>query len=95
MNKTINEVQIIPIKAQDGLVAFASLVFDDLFIGSIGIHTRLDGNGYRLTYPTKQVGNKQLNIYHPINTQTSKTIENAIIAKYKEVMKKQCMTQSQ
>lgn len=95
MDKTINEVQITPIKSKDGLVAFASLIFSDLFISSIGIHTKLNDEGYRLTYPTKQVGDRQINIFHPINKQTSKKIENAIIAKYKEVINKQCLIQSQ
>lgn len=52
----ISEIQITPIKPQNGLVAFAScLINKGLYLGSIGILTRLEG-GYRLTYPTKSVG---------------------------------------
>lgn len=84
----ITEIQIIPIKPNNGLVAFASIVVDgNLYLGSIGIHTRIDGSGYRLTYPTKPIGGKDLNIYHPINKETSTTIEEAIVNEYKEVMK--------
>ena len=78
----ITEVQIIQIKPHDGLVGFASILFDDcLYLGSIGVHTRLDGQGYRITYPTKKIGDRNLNIYHPINRGLSEEIENAVLAK--------------
>ena len=83
----ITEIQRIPIKANNGLVAFGSVVFDDcLYLGSIGIHKRLDGVGYRLTYPTKKIGDNNINIYHPINKKTSKLIEEAIIAKVEKLL---------
>jgi len=83
----ITEIQIIPIKPRDGLIAFASLVLENSFyLGSIGVHTRLNGSGYRITYPTKKIGNKDLNIYHPINEETSEAIEKAIILKAKEIL---------
>ena len=85
---TITEVQITPIKPKDGLVAFASVVVENsLYLGSIGVYTRINGIGYRITYPTKKIGENSLNIYHPINKETSKAIEEAIIAKAKEIMK--------
>jgi len=78
----ITEVQIIPIKANNGLIAFGNVLLDDsLFLGSIGIHKKLDGNGYRITYPTKKIGEKNINIFHPINKKTSKLIEDEIIRK--------------
>jgi stage V sporulation protein G len=84
----ITEIQIIPIKPNNGLVAFASVVVEgNLYLGSIGIHSRIDGSGYRLTYPTKPIGGRDLNIYHPINKNASEALEKAIISKYKEVMK--------
>ncbi len=82
----ITEIQIIPIKAKDGLVALGSVVFDNsLYLGSIGIYKKLDGSGYRLTYPTKKIGNKDINIYHPINKDTSRVIELSIFNKLKEI----------
>lgn len=84
---SIGEIQIIPIKAAYGLIGFASLVInDDFYLGSIGIHSRL-GGGFRLTYPTKLVSGKNINIYHPINKNASEAIQQAVIGKYKEVMK--------
>jgi DNA-binding cell septation regulator SpoVG len=83
----ITEVQIVPIKAQNGLVALASVVFEDaLFLGSIGIFTRRDGSGYRLTYPTKSNSGRDFNIYHPIRKEVSEVIERAVIEKAEQVL---------
>ena len=85
----IDEVQIIPIKPVDGLIAFASVVYNNaVFLGSIGVHTKLDGSGFRLTYPTKKVMGKDMHLFHPINCTLSQEIEEAIFAKLKKVMKK-------
>ena len=82
----ITEIQITPIKPKDGLVAFASVVVEDsLFMGFIGVYTRLDGLGYRLTYPTKRMGDNSVNIYHPISKEASKAIEQAVFQKLKEL----------
>lgn len=44
----ISEVNIVPVKPNNGLVAFASVVLDEsLYLGSIGVHSRLDGS-YRI-----------------------------------------------
>ena len=84
----ITEIQIIPIKPRDGLVAFASIVLEcGLYLGSIGVYTRIDGSGYRITYPTKIIGNKDINIYHPISRETSKVIEKAIISEAEKIFK--------
>ena len=82
----ITEVQINPIKAQNGLVAIASVVFDNaLFLGSIGIHSKLNEIGYRITYPTKNKGGKNFNVYHPINKEVSEEIMLAVLRKYATV----------
>lgn len=87
MEINISEIQIIPIKPQEGLVAFASFVLDNnLYLGSIGILTRPEG-GYRLTYPTKKVGARNINIFHPINKEFSQSIEKEVICKFEDVMK--------
>ena len=87
MTNRLSEIQIIPIKPQNGLVAFASFVLDgSLYLGSIGIVTRPQG-GYRLTYPTKTVGARDMNIYHPINKSFAETIEKEVLKKLEEVMK--------
>jgi len=86
MENKLSEIQIIPIKPQNGLVAFASFVWDkSLYLGSIGIMTRLNG-GYRLIYPTKKVAERSLNIFYPINKETAELIENEVVTKFEEVM---------
>ena len=83
----ITEIQIIPIKPREGLVAFASIVVENsLYLGSLGVYTRLDGSGYRITYPTKKIGEKNINIYHPINKETSKAIEEAVISEAEKIL---------
>lgn len=85
-NMKITEIQIIPIKPKDGLVAFASVVLENcLYLGSIGIYTKINGVGYRITYPTKKIGEKDINIYHPINKELSKEIEKMIFKKLEEL----------
>ncbi len=83
MKATISEVQVTPVKANEGLVGFASFVYNESFyFGSIGIYTRPQG-GYRLTYPTR--GN--FNIFHPINREVAEEIEKVIISKFEDVTK--------
>jgi len=81
----ISEIQIEFIKPRDGLIGFASFVIDEnIYISSVAIHAKLNGDGYRLTYPSK--GN--FTICHPINKQASQEIETAIFGKLKNVMNK-------
>ena len=87
MAMKITEIQITPIKPSNGLVAFGSVVVDScLYLGSIAVYARLDGSGYRITYPTKKIGNKNINIYHPINRELSQAIEQAVLAKAQEIL---------
>lgn len=84
----ISEVNIALIKPKNGLVGFASVVVDDaLYLGSIGIHQKLNG-GFRLTYPTKNSGIHQGSIFHPINNMAGKAIERTILSKLNDVMNK-------
>ena len=88
MTNRLSEIQIIPIKPQNGLVAFASFVWDkSLYLGSIGIITRPNG-GYGLVYPTKKVAERSLNIFYPISREFALAIENEVVKQFEEVMKK-------
>lgn len=85
MNK-ISEIQVIPIKPQNGLVAFVSFVLGDcLYLGSIGVLTRPEG-GYRLVYPTKKIGLRNINIFHPINKEFAEAIEKEVVKRFEDVM---------
>jgi len=86
MKPKVSEVQIIPIKPQNGLVGFASFVLNgNLYLGSIGIVTRPQG-GYRLVYPTKKVSNRNINIFHPINKLFAEAVEKEVFKRLEEVM---------
>lgn len=85
----ISEVQVTVIKPNNGLIAFASLVVDDrMYLSSIGVHSKLDGSGYRITYPTKKVGEQNVQIFHPISHELGREIELGVLSKVKEVMNK-------
>lgn len=90
---TITEVQIEFITPQNGLIAFASLIFDDcLKLSSIAIHKKLNAEGYRITYPSKGKFNifgyadARRPLVHPINKEASDAIEEAIFSKLKNVI---------
>lgn len=81
----ISEVRIDLVKPNNGLIGFASFVIDgDMFISSVAIHTKLNEDGFRLTYPCKG----QFTVCHPIHKRASKEIEDAIFGRLKDVMKK-------
>ena len=83
----ITEIQITPIKPNNGLVGFASFVlYGAVYCSSVGIYTRLDG-GYRLTYPTKQVMGRDMEIFHPINRELGSAIEQAVKDALDDVMR--------
>lgn len=77
----IKRVEIIPIRPFEGLIAFANVVLEEgLYLGSIGVHRKLDG-GFRITFPTRKVGEANLCIYHPTQPGISKEFETAICSK--------------
>lgn len=92
MNKLeISEIQIIPIKPREGLVAFASCVINDsLYLGNIGIYTSPSSpEGFRLVYPSKTLPNgKAVNVFHPITREVGELISKAIIRKFQEIIRK-------
>ncbi|KKP31393.1 MAG: hypothetical protein A2312_03470 [Candidatus Staskawiczbacteria bacterium RIFOXYB2_FULL_32_9] len=82
----ISEIQIVPIKPQEGLIAFASFVLDKkYYIGSVAIYTRLNGEGFRLAYPTKKIGDRGINIFYPINSEIGNAIEKEVNKKVNEI----------
>jgi len=83
----VKEVQVHPIKPKSGLIAIASVLFkDSLFLSSIGIHRKLDGSGYRITYPTKKVAGRNIQIFHPTDRETGQAIEEAIVKRVEELI---------
>jgi len=80
---SISEVDIIPVKPRNGLIAFASCVVNDqLYLGNIAIHTRLDGSGYRLVFPVKVLPNgKEIQCVHPVTRPAGELLLQAIVEK--------------
>jgi stage V sporulation protein G len=86
MQNKVTDIQIIPIRPKDGLVAFTSFVFDESFYcSSIGIYTRPEG-GYRLTYPNRKLPSGNLPVFHPINKEIADAIEQCISNKFEELI---------
>lgn len=84
----ITETKILIVKPQDGLIAFASIIIDNsLYLSSIAVYTRPDGT-YRLLYPTKKIGDRLIDIFHPISRQASKQIEAEIFKKCDEIFER-------
>jgi len=87
----ISEIQIIPVKPREGLVAFASCVINNaIYIGNIALYSSLSTQvGFRLVYPSKILPNgKEINCVHPINKQAGDLISDAIIGKFREIISK-------
>jgi DNA-binding cell septation regulator SpoVG len=89
MKLEISEIQITPVKPQNGLVGFASaVIYDSLYIGSIAIHTSPSTpEGYRLVFPQKTLINgKKVDIFHPITYEAGQAVTQAIIHEFEKVM---------
>lgn len=87
MKNLISEIQIVPVKPNNGLIAFCSFVlFESLYCSSVAIYTRPEGT-YRLVYPTKKLPDKNVNLFYPINKLFAEQILKEVSNKYEEVMK--------
>lgn len=90
MEIKLSEIQIVPIKPKDGLLAFCSFVLNDSFyIGDIALRSLLDGSGYRLVYPAKVLPNGiKINYFHPINHEAAQVIEGQVISAFLKLQEK-------
>ena len=91
MEITLSEIQIIPVKPRDGLLAFCSFVINaSFYVGDIAIYSRLNRDGYRLAYPIKVLANGvKVHCFHPINRQVAQSIERQVVEKFLELTQKQ------
>lgn len=83
----ITDVRIRPVEKADGkMKAVASITINGEFV----VHDIkvIEGDkGYFVAMPSKKDGNGDYkDIAHPINTATRKTIQDAVLAKYNEVV---------
>ena len=86
----ISEIQVIPVKPRNGLLAFCSFILNNSFyVGDIAIYSRLDGSGYRLVFPEKILSNGlKINCCHPINKETTYFIEKKVTTAFNILLNK-------
>ena len=91
----LTEIQIVPVKPKDGLIAFVSFVINDsLFVGDIAIYSRIDQQGYRLVYPAKTLFNGlKINCFKPINRSAADEIERQVIDEFEKLIEKTMKTE--
>jgi DNA-binding cell septation regulator SpoVG len=85
----ISEIQITPVRPQNGLVAFASFVINNhFFIGQLALYTcPRNPDGYRLVYPIKTLNNgTTLSITHPINRDTGDAVQKEVAEAYRKLI---------
>ena len=86
----VSEIQIVPVKPHNGLLAFVSFVINDsLLCGDIAIYSRLGQEGFRLVYPIRILPNgARVNIFHPIKKDVAEAIEDQVSKAYEELLLK-------
>jgi hypothetical protein len=82
----ISDIQIVPVPPKDGLVGFSSFIINKkYYVGSVAIFTSPSTpGGFRLCYPTKM----GTYCFKPLSRQVGEAIQNAVIGRYLELMKK-------
>lgn len=82
----ITDVRIRKVNKEDtGLRAYASITLNDAFV----IHNLkvIEGkNGLFVSMPQNQVGEKYLDIAHPITPETREVTNSAVLAAYQEAL---------
>lgn len=83
----LTEIEIFPIKPNNGLLGFASFILNGQFyIGNIGLHSRPDGS-IRLIYPNKLLPNgKIVSSFHPITKNAGSEITRQVALKYNNIL---------
>ena len=79
----ITDVRVKKINSQNRMKAIASITIDEVFVIH-DIKVIESDKGLFIAMPSKKVENKFFDIVHPINSETRKIFEDAIISKYNE-----------
>ena len=95
MTIKLSEIQIVPVKPNNGLVAFVSFVINDsFFVGDVAIYSRIDQQGYRLVYPAKTLFNGlKINCFKPINKPVADEIERQVLGEFGKLIEKATKTE--
>jgi DNA-binding cell septation regulator SpoVG len=83
----ISRIEIIPFRPSKGFVGFASCVlFRSFLLSDIALFTRPTG-GLRLGFPIKRLSDGSvLEVFKPLDQDTTKTLEAAITDKYEKIL---------
>jgi len=82
----ITKVQVRKIVPKDGLVGFASFVIEDsLYVGNIGVFSRLNQDTFRLIFPEKKIKDKKIPIFYPVTSDFYYILEQLVNEKIKEI----------
>lgn len=77
----ITEVKVYPVQESGRLKAYATMVFDDCFI--IRDLKIIEGdNGLFVSMPSRRRKDGFRDIVHPLNSETRKMVEDAIVLEY-------------
>lgn len=83
----ITDVRIAKLESEKNLKAVAAITIDGVFV----VHDIkiFDGEkGMFIAFPSHKVNGEFKDIAHPLNTETRKTISNAVIKAYQKFMEK-------
>ena len=83
----ITNIKIKKITPLKGHVGFVSCIIDNwLFLNNIAIFTRLsEPSKIRLVFPEKKVGDKKINLFHPLTAESYFEFEQAILHNLQEL----------
>lgn len=80
----ITEVKVYPVDDSGRLKAYATMVFDDCFI--IRDLKIIEGdNGVFVSMPSRRRKDGFRDIVHPLNSDTRKMVEDAVVEEYKKI----------
>ena len=88
----ITEVRVFPVKDDEKLKAFVSIVLDNCFI--ISDIKIINGNkGLFISMPSKKRKDGTFrDIAHPLNSETRKAMEDVILNKYENIISEEMQT---
>ncbi len=83
----ISSIKIRKITPSEGHIGFVSFIVDEwLFLNNIAIFTRLQNKEQiRLVFPEKKVGEKTINLFHPLDANSYFELEGMILDKLQQL----------
>ncbi len=88
----ITEVKVYPVEDSGRLKAYATMVFDDCFI--VRDLKIIEGdNGLFVSMPSRRRKDGFRDIVHPLNSDTRKQVEDAIVEEFKRFSASQGVTE--